>query len=66
MKIPSSVWRARTRPGLEAQQSHRVSEVIVAPGNAGTAREHGLRNAEVQASDIDGCCAWREGKHTST
>ena len=36
------------------KQSPRVSEVIVAPGNAGTARERGLRNADVAANDIDG------------
>ena len=36
------------------KQSPRVSEVIVAPGNAGTARERGVRNADVAASDIDG------------
>lgn len=36
------------------RQSSQVSEVIVAPGNAGTAREHGVRNAEVAANDIDG------------
>ncbi|GAB2583508.1 phosphoribosylamine--glycine ligase [Dyella jejuensis] len=36
------------------KQSRRVSEVIVAPGNAGTAREHGLRNADVAAGDIEG------------
>jgi phosphoribosylamine---glycine ligase len=36
------------------RQSPQVSEVIVAPGNAGTAREHGVRNVEVAASDIDG------------
>ncbi|QKK03889.1 MAG: phosphoribosylamine--glycine ligase [Pseudomonadota bacterium] len=35
-------------------QSERVDEVIVAPGNAGTAREAGVRNAEVDAEDIDG------------
>ena len=29
-------------------------EVIVAPGNAGTAREANVRNAEVDADDIDG------------
>jgi phosphoribosylamine---glycine ligase len=34
-------------------QSNRVSEVIVAPGNAGTAREPHMRNAEVAADDID-------------
>ena len=36
------------------RQSPRVSEVIVAPGNAGTARERGVRNADVAANDIDG------------
>lgn len=36
------------------KQSPRVSEVIVAPGNAGTARERGLRNAEVAVTDLDG------------
>src|SRR5262249_41370281 len=39
-------WRLR--------QSQRVDEVIVAPGNAGTAREPGLRNADVAATAIDG------------
>jgi len=36
------------------KQSARVSEVIVAPGNAGTAREKGVRNADVAVADIDG------------
>ena len=36
------------------KQSPRVSEVIVAPGNAGTARERGVRNAEVAMNDLDG------------
>ncbi|MDZ7791467.1 MAG: phosphoribosylamine--glycine ligase [Xanthomonadales bacterium] len=35
-------------------QSEKVSEVIVAPGNAGTASEPGMRNADVGAEDIDG------------
>ncbi|MBB3226401.1 phosphoribosylamine--glycine ligase [Luteibacter sp. Sphag1AF] len=35
-------------------QSPRVTDVIVAPGNAGTAREPGLRNAAVAVTDIDG------------
>ena len=35
------------------KQSPRVSEVIVAPGNAGTAREPGLRNAAIDPADID-------------
>ena len=39
------------------RQSARVDEVIVAPGNAGTARERGIRNADVAATDIDGLIA---------
>jgi phosphoribosylamine--glycine ligase len=35
------------------KQSPRVSEVIVAPGNAGTALEPGVRNAPVALHDID-------------
>ncbi len=36
-----------------AQSSH-VDEVVVAPGNAGTAREPRMRNADVSATDLDG------------
>jgi len=39
------------------KKSARVTEVIVAPGNAGTAREPGVRNAPVAATDIDGLIA---------
>lgn len=38
-------------------QSSRVGEVIVAPGNAGTATEAKCRNVEVKATDIDGLVA---------
>lgn len=34
-------------------QSPRISEVIVAPGNAGTAREDKCRNVDVAATDLD-------------
>ncbi|MDH5617574.1 MAG: phosphoribosylamine--glycine ligase [Gammaproteobacteria bacterium] len=34
-------------------QSPRVEEVLVAPGNAGTAREDKVRNVDVPADDID-------------
>ena len=34
-------------------QSPRVTEVLVAPGNAGTAREHRCRNVEIKATDLD-------------
>jgi phosphoribosylamine--glycine ligase len=39
------------------KQSPRVDEVIVAPGNAGTARERGVRNADVAVTDLDGLLA---------
>jgi len=44
-------------------QSPRTSQVIVAPGNAGTALEPKCRNADVAATDIDGLLALvqREG-----
>ena len=38
-------------------QSARVAEVLVAPGNAGTAREPKLRNAPVKADDLNGLLA---------
>ncbi len=44
-------------------QSPRIDEVIVAPGNAGTAREPGIRNIAIAAEDIDALLnlATREG-----
>ena len=36
------------------EQSPDVTEVIVAPGNAGTATATGMRNASVAADDLDG------------
>ena len=38
----------------KAAQSHRVSEVLVAPGNAGTLTEPKTRNVAIQATDLDG------------
>ena len=38
-------------------QSPHVDEVLVAPGNAGTAREPGVRNVAVSATDIDALLA---------
>ncbi|MBZ4184799.1 phosphoribosylamine--glycine ligase [Thermomonas sp. RSS23] len=38
-------------------QSPRVTEVLVAPGNAGTATEHKCRNVAVKVTDIDGLFA---------
>ena len=37
--------------------SERVTEVLVAPGNAGTATETKCRNVDVKATDIDGLVA---------
>ena len=44
-------------------QSPRVDRVVVAPGNAGTALEPGIENAQVSAEDIPGllALAQREG-----
>ncbi len=36
------------------RKSSQVDEVIVAPGNAGTALEPGVRNADVAVNDLDG------------
>ncbi|ASR42644.1 phosphoribosylamine--glycine ligase [Xanthomonas citri pv. mangiferaeindicae] len=38
-------------------QSPQVGEVLVAPGNAGTARETGCRNVDVAATDLDALLA---------
>ena len=38
-------------------QSRQVDEVLLAPGNAGTAVESGCRNLEVKATDIEGVVA---------
>jgi len=38
----------------KAAQSVQVKEVLVAPGNAGTATENKCRNVEIAAADIDG------------
>lgn len=39
---------------LQAKASASVTEVLVAPGNAGTARTSGLRNVAVAADDVEG------------
>ncbi|GMR17524.1 MAG: phosphoribosylamine--glycine ligase [Gammaproteobacteria bacterium] len=43
-------------------QSARVSEVLVAPGNAGTGLEPGVRNVPVAATDIGGLLALAEAE----
>ena len=47
-------------------QSPRISQVLVAPGNAGTAREAGCRNVDVRATDIDGLLALVEREGVTT
>jgi phosphoribosylamine--glycine ligase len=42
-------------------QSSDVDTVIVAPGNAGTAREAGVENVDLAADDIDGLLAFASG-----
>ncbi|HJR12587.1 MAG TPA: phosphoribosylamine--glycine ligase [Rhodanobacteraceae bacterium] len=44
-------------------QSPRVDEIIVAPGNAGTAREPRMRNADVSATDLDGLLNLAQDEH---
>jgi phosphoribosylamine--glycine ligase len=41
----------------KAAQSAGVTEVLVAPGNAGTAREPGCRNEEIAVEDLEGLAA---------
>ena len=43
--------------------SARVSEVLVAPGNAGTALEPGCRNVAVEADDIPGLLRLAQAEH---
>jgi phosphoribosylamine--glycine ligase len=45
------------------KQSPRVSEVLVAPGNAGTATEPGVRNAAVAVNDLDGLLQLARSEH---
>ncbi|RMG49562.1 MAG: phosphoribosylamine--glycine ligase [Gammaproteobacteria bacterium] len=44
-------------------QSPMVSRVFVAPGNAGTAREPGLVNVDIQAEDIPALFRFAEDEH---
>jgi phosphoribosylamine--glycine ligase len=44
-------------------QSPRVTEVVVAPGNAGTAREGKCRNVDIPVTDIDGLLALAQAEH---
>ena len=46
-------------------QSPRVMEVIVAPGNAGTAREGKCRNVEVAVTDLDRLLALARREHVT-
>jgi phosphoribosylamine---glycine ligase len=44
-------------------QSPRVTEVLVAPGNAGTATETKCRNVDVAATDLDGLLALAQSEN---
>jgi phosphoribosylamine--glycine ligase len=44
-------------------QSSLADEVLVAPGNAGTASEPGLRNVSVSSDDIDGLIVLAQAEH---
>jgi phosphoribosylamine--glycine ligase len=44
-------------------QSADVDEVIVAPGNAGTAREPGVRNVAVSSDDIDALLSFAQNEN---
>jgi phosphoribosylamine---glycine ligase len=46
-------------------QSPRVSSIIVAPGNAGTAREAKCRNAAVAANDLQGLLALAQAEQVA-
>jgi phosphoribosylamine--glycine ligase len=46
-------------------QSPRVAEVIVAPGNAGTAREPRMRNVAVAAGDLAGLLELAQGERVA-
>ncbi|MGH8042246.1 MAG: phosphoribosylamine--glycine ligase [Rudaea sp.] len=48
------------------KQSPRVSEVVVAPGNAGTAAEFGVRNAAVAMNDLDGLLRLAKDENVAT
>jgi phosphoribosylamine--glycine ligase len=47
----------------KAARSPLVSEVLVAPGNAGTAREPSVRNVAVPADDFDGLLELARSEH---
>ena len=46
-------------------QSPRVDEVLVAPGNAGTAREDKVRNVAVSSDDIEGLAALAKSENVA-
>ena len=46
-------------------QSPRITEILVAPGNAGTAREGKCRNVAVAVTDIDGLLALAQAENVA-
>ena len=46
----------------KAKQSPKVSQVFVAPGNAGTSLEPGIENVAIQVDDIAGLLSFAEAR----
>jgi phosphoribosylamine--glycine ligase len=46
----------------KAAQSPQVDNVFVAPGNAGTAREAGMENVDIEVTNIDGLIAFAQAR----
>lgn len=46
----------------KAKQSSKVSQVFVAPGNAGTALENGIENVAIQVDDIEGLLSFAQAR----
>ena len=47
----------------KAAQSPLASKVFVAPGNAGTAREQGIENVAISATDVEGLVKFAQDNH---
>jgi len=46
----------------KVRQSAKAGNVYVAPGNAGTALEHGINNVDIQADDIEGLLSFAQAR----
>ncbi|MDT4290624.1 phosphoribosylamine--glycine ligase [Methylomonas sp. MO1] len=47
----------------KVRQSAQADNVYVAPGNAGTALEHGISNVDIQADDIEGLLSFAQARN---